>query len=801
MRDRVRRLRDEILRSKPSLCPDRGKIITESYIRAEGLPHLTRRAVAFRDILENTTIRIILGELILGNQASRPRAAPLFPEFSISFLESELEDFPKRPFDAFEVDEEVKDVIKEISPYWRGKTHEDRVVMLTRLMLPSDVLTAWDEEKFVLNDVVYAGVRKASGDGHIIPNYPRLLAQGFRGVIEQVNRVEESLDCAHDPDAHGKKLFLEAVKVSYEAAVNFVLRYAELTKEMASKEADRERDLLTVAEVCQRVATQPPQTFHEALQLVFFIHLLLHMESNGHSVSLGRLDQYLHLFYKRDVEEGRLTKEEALELVECFYLKTFELNKVRPWSETRYKGGYPLFMTITLGGQTRAGDDATNELSYLFLEALAETRLPQPTVIVRVHSRTPDEFLAYASETLVEHGGGLPAFFSDEVVVQALMSVGIPLEESRDYAVVGCSEAVVPGKSLSLAGGGCYFNLAKMLEITLDGGVNPRTGVCLHPTKQPDDFKDTEDILEAFHEQLSYYMQFVVPLTSVTSATDAQLNPTPFASALIDCRIDIGRDVSEGGGPNERYSHTIIQAHGAANAGNALYAIDRLVFKEKKMDLKELVGILGDNYRGSLGEAIRGEVLKLPKFGNDVDEVDVFVSRITGMFADELERYKPQRGRVFGGSLQSLTANVPEGEVTGATPDGRLAGEALADNVSPHAGSDMNGPTAVLRSVSKVDHSRFVNGNILNLKLHPTAVDSRENVFKLAHMIKTFLVDLKGNQIQFNIVSADELRKAKEEPEKYRNLIVKVAGYSAYFVTLDKKLQDQVIARTEHLIS
>ena len=559
--------------------------------------------------------------------------------------------------------------------------------------------------------------------------------------------------------------------------------------------------MLKVAEVCQKIAARSPQTFHEALQLIYFIHLLLHIESNGHSISLGRLDQYLYPFYESDAKAGRLTREDALELIECFYLKIFELNKVRPWSETRYKSGYPLFMTITLGGQTRTGEDATNELSYLFLEALEQTKLPQPTVILRVHSKTPHELIVHACEALIKHKGGLPAFFGDEVVVPALMSVGAPLEEARDYAIVGCSEAVVPGKSLSFAGGCCYFNLLKILEITLNGGVDPRTGVCLHPTKQPIEFEDVEDILEAFHEQLSYYVRFIVPLTSVTSATDANLNPTPFASALIDYRISMARNISEGGGPNAEYSHTIIEGHGVANVGNALYAIDRLVFREKKITLKQFVDILKNNYEGPLGETIRREVLNLPKFGNDIDEVDIFATRIAHMFADELKKYKPWRGKVFGGSLQSLTANVPEGEVTWATPDGRLAGEALADNISPSAGTDMNGPTAVLRSVSKVDHSRFVNGNILNLKLHPTAVDSRESVSKLADMIKTFLVDLKGNQVQFNIVSAEELRRAQKEPDKYRNLIVKVAGYSAYFVTLDKKLQDQVIARTEHLIS
>lgn len=809
MKERVKNLCERALRYKPSLCAERVKIITESFNRTKGEPQVLRRAIALKDILEKMSIYIVPGELIVGNQASKPRGAPLFPEFSISFLEDEIEEFPKRPYDSFEVDAEVKKVVKEIVPYWRGKTHEDRVVQLARLILPLEVQKAWEEDKFRLNDVVYAGVRKASGDGHIIPNYARLLRQGFKGVIEEINRVIASFDYKNDPNVFKKRAFLESVKISYEAATNFVLRYAKLAKEMALKESDEERkkDLLKVAEVCQRIVEDSPRTFYEALQLVYFIHLLLHIESNGHSVSLGRIDQYLYPFYRRDVEEGRLTEEDALELIECFYLKLYELNKVRPWPETRYKSGYPLFMTITLGGQTLEGEDASNDLSYLFLDAIAETKLPQPTVVVRVHSETPDDLMTYASNVLIKHGGGLPAFFSDEVIIPALMNIGVPIEDARDYAIAGCSEAVVPGKSLSFTGGDCYFNLLKILEIILNEGANPRTQVCLCPAKKQNEHKDIDDVIEEFRKQLSYYVGFIVPLTSITSATDAELNPTPFASGLIDYRIEIGEDISEGGGPNTKYSHTIIQGHGIANVANSLYVIDRLVFKERIVDVKKLVEILRENWECPEGERLRRLVLSLPKYGNDVDDVDKFAARIARMFAEEVRKYKPWRGGVFGVSLQGLTANVPEGETIGATPDGRMAGEPLADNASAHAGTDVNGPTATLKSVSKIDHTLFVNGNILNLKFHPSVLLTPHGDFdklrakKFAHMIKSFLVDLKGCQVQFNIVSADVLRKAQAEPENYRNLIVKVAGYSAYFASLDKNLQDQIIARTEHVLA
>ena len=754
------------------------------------------------------SIYILKGELIVGNQASKPKAAPLFPEFSISFLVRELDEFPKRPHDPFEVSEEVRNVILEIAPYWYGRTHEDRVIYLTKLLLPEDAAKVFDFNSFILNDVIYAGVRKASGDGHIIPNYRKILNIGLTGILEEVSNELKSLNL-NDPNTFKKRTFLEAIRITYEGVLNFIKRYAKLAKELAENEEDSvwRNELLKIAEVCENLVKGPPNTFREALQLVWFIHLILHIESNGHSISLGRLDQYLHPFYRKDLDEDRITRDEALEFIKCFLIKMNTLNKVRPWSETRYKSGYPLFMTITLGGQTPDGDDATNELTYIFLDALAETKLPQPTIIVRVHSKTPDNLLIHATKALIRHGGGLPAFFSDEVIVPALTNMGVPIEDARDYAIAGCSEAVIPGKSLSFTGGDCYFNLLKLLEITLNGGCNPRTNICLYKTKEPSRIKSMEEFIEEFRKQLAYYAQFIVPLTSITSATDADLNPTPFTSSLIDHRIELGADVSEGGGPNVRYSHTIIQGHGIANVANSLYAIEELVFRKGFITLDELRNILLSNWTGYLGERLRKIVLNLPKYGNDVDDVDRYAKLIAKMFYDEIVRkYRPWRGGVFGLSLQGLTANVPEGEVTGATPDGRLAGEPLADNASPHPGTDKNGVTAALKSFAKIDHTLFINGNILNVKFHPSAlVDQFGNiddvrVYRFTQLLKTFLVDLKGFQVQFNIVSADVLRAAQREPEKYPNLVVKVAGYSAYFVMLDRKLQEQIIARTEHIL-
>lgn len=802
---RVEKLRKATIDAKPSICGERGKIITESFKKTKGEPQVIRRAIAFKDILEKMSIIIDENELIAGNHGSCINAAPLFPEFSIDFLVNEIDEFEKRPYDRFDIDEETKGVIREIAPFWKGQTHEDRVVCTTRRFFPDELLTAWEEEKFRLNDVLYNSVRKSAGDGHIIPDYFKLMAGGIPGVISEVKQVLSKLDYQNDCEAFEKKLFLDAVAISYEAVQNWFLRYAKLAESMSANALPQNREsLLCVAKNCRNLAHSAPTSFHEAVQLVCFIHLLLHIESNGHAISLGRMDQYLYPFYCCDIGSGVLTKERALELIDCFYIKIGKLTKVRPWPETRLKSGSPMFMTITLGGQDRDGKDSVNELTYLFLDALADTRFPQPTTIVRVCSTTPEDLLVHAANVLIKHNGGLPAFFSDEAVIAALMKLGIPKEDAREYGMCGCSEAVVPGKSFSFTGGDCYFNLVKILEILLNEGVNPRTGICLFPARKLEEYHSIDDLTEEFHRHLAQYMSYIVPLTAITSATDADLNPTPYSSGLLDYRIEMGKDMSVGGGENALYSHTILQGHGTGDICNSLYVLDELVFKNKSLALREFVDVLRSNWEGQKGEELKNRIRRICKYGNDIDEADRYAVLVSNMFAGEAAKYTPWRGGKFGVSLQGLTANVPEGETVGATPDGRVAHEALSDNISPHAGTDISGPTSTLKSVSKVDHSLFVDGNVLNLRFHPSTLTNSFGEFdelrgrRFADMIKTYLVDLKGNQVQFNILSSRELKEAQEKPEEYRDLIVKVAGYSAYFNSLDKGLQDQIIERTEH---
>jgi len=796
---RLRNLKERAF-DTPEICVERARLVTQSYKSTENLPPLMRAAKAFEAVLTNKAVPIAEGELIVGSLGSKPKAVPLYPEFGIKFVENEIDDFDNRPFDRYVLSEESKQILREeVIPYWKGRSREDIAVELASWLLPEGVEDAWDPSSFGIKPVIYAGYRKASGDGHVVVNYEKVLRVGLKGILSEINEALARLDRA-DREAPAKQLFLKSAATCIEAAISFAKRYSAAARELAREESnpERKRELLEIAEVCAWVPENPARTFHEAVQSVWFAHMLLWLESNGHSVGLGRMDQYLYPYYEADCREGILTRGKAAELLGCLFIKVCEIKKIRPWSETVYKTGYPTFQAITIGGVTPAGDDATNELSYVFLDVTGSLKLPEPVVIVRVHEKSPDEFLLRAGQALLEHGGGLPSFFGDNAIIEAMMDAGIGLEDARDYAMIACSEPVVPGKHVSHTGSSVYVNLLKVVEMSLNGGRDPLSGIASFPMdKDLTECSSFDEVMEAFQQQLSHYVKFVPILNNITSFLDTLLNPSPYTSSLLDYRINMGKDMSEGGGDNE--TNTIVQGHGLANAANSLFAIKKLVFEDMVLSPHELHQALLSNFAGPRGEYIRQLLVNCPKYGNDVDEVDQMAAEIARMFTEEVRQYDPPwRGGVFGVSFQGLTANVPEGKMTGATPDGRKSGDALADNISPQAGTDVSGPTAVTLSVSKIDQSRCLNGNLLNLKFHPTAVVG-EGLSKLIALIKAYLIDLAGWQVQFNIVSADKLRAAQADPDCYRDLIVKVAGYSAQFISLDKALQDQIIQRTEHL--
>jgi len=795
---RTESLRENLLASEPALCPERAELLTAAWRETEGRPILTRRAAGFAAILRGMSIYISPGELLVGNQASTPRAAPFFPEFAVAWLRRELHDLPTRRIDPFRVSPATEAALLGVMDYWQGKTHNDLVGALNAQLLPAEVLAAYDASSSCVNQVMTNFGRTGSGDGHVVAGYGRVIRTGFTGLIEQAQTMLGGLDLRR-PENLDKRLFYHSVIIALEAAIAYAGRYGALAEQMAADEADRTRqaELRQIAAICRRVPAYPARTLHEALQFYWFLQLLIQVESDGHSISPGRFDQTVYPYYAADLEAGRLTRAQTLELVECFWLKCCEVNKVREWAAAQFLSGYPMFQAITLGGQTSAGREATNELSYICLEATANLQLPQPTVVVRVHDGSPDEFLLAASRCVLNHGGGMPGFFSDEVVIPSLLNAGLPLEDARDWCVMGCSEFQVAGKFNTGNGGLCHVNVLKILELALNGGTNPATGQCPCPGEGTlSTFRSFDAVWEAFRRQLRYYLGLVPILDGITSRVYEELTPTPFLSALLDHRLEIGRDVSRGGGPNYRNLQSLVQ--GIPNAADSLAAIKKLAFDERRLTGAELMEALRTDFQGPRGEEIRQLLLnRAPKYGNDDDSVDLLAADLFRQYAQEITRYTPPRGGYYGPSIQSLSGNVPQGRRVGATPDGRRAWAPLADNASPSPGADRRGPTAVLQSAAKLDSVLASNGAILNLKFHPSALRGEGQLHKFVALIRSF-VDLKGMQVQFNVLSAELLRDAQLHPEQYRNLVVKVAGYSALFSMLDKELQDQIIARTTH---
>jgi len=784
----------------PTFCLDRARLVTESYQETESLPMIIRVAKSFEKCLKEMRIYIKPKELIVGNLASKPKATPIYPEFGVTFIKEELDQFEKRPFDRFIVEDKIKDGLKDIISYWKGKAREDKVNELASLTLPKEIKESWDFKAFDLNQVIHVGSKRADGDAHVEAGHEKPLKIGFVGIIKKAEEALKRLDL-HDKDVINKRLFLEAVIICQKAIIGFIKRFERLAKELAEKEGDlkRKKELEVISSICSWIAENPPRTFQEALQVVWFTHLFLWIETNGHAHAIGRMDQYLNPFYIKDIKEGKMTRERALELLGCFFIKVCEIEKIRPWPQTKFLGGRPTFQAITIGGQNSEGEDTTNELSYLILETNAYLKLPEPIVIVRVHKRSPDQFILKSVESLIHHGGGLPSFFGDEVIISAQQEIGIPLNQAREYAIVACSEPVIPGNTLPHCGGLTYFNLLKVLELALYGGKNPDNGLCLCKNeKDLATFESFDELYEAYLKQLKYYMNYVPYCVSLLAQAYKDLNPTPYTSSLLDYRIEIGKDATEGGGPN--FNFTEMNLVGPPNVANSLSAIKKVVFEDKLITGQELKEALLKDFKIQRGEIIRKMLLDAPKYGNDNDFVDLIAKKVCRDFIQEIKKHDPPwRGGYYGVTIQTTTANVPQGALVGATPDGRGAREAVADNISPQAGTDTKGITAMLKSVGKIDHAMFLNGNILNAKMHPTALRG-EGMMKFAALIRTFLNDFKGWQIQFNIVSAKKLKEAQNNPEEYKDLIIKVAGYSAQYISLDKKLQDQLILRTENVL-
>ena len=825
---RIQKLVDALYEHMPVIESARAKLITESYKETEGEPIITRRAKAFAHILHNIPIIIRDNELIVGSSTIAPRGCQTFPEFSYEWLEAELDTVATRTADPFEIAEETKAELKEADKYWKGKTTSE---LATSYMAP-EAIKAIEHNIFTPGNYFYNGV------GHVTVKYWEVLETGFEGIMEKAQKELDGCSVG-DGNYARKSHFLEAVILSCKAVIDYAGRYAKLAQEMAAQTSDpvRKQELLVIAENCSRVPAKGAQNFYEACQSFWFVQQLLQMESSGHSISPGRFDQYMYPYYKKDMEAGTITREFAQELMDCIWVKLNDLNKCRDAASAEGFAGYSLFQNLIAGGQNKEGEDVTNDLSVMCIQASMHVHLPAPSLSVRVWNGSPHEFLIKAAE-LTRTGIGLPAYYNDEVIIPALQNRGLSLEDAREYNIIGCVEPQKAGKTEGWHDA-AFFNMCRPLELVFSNGMDKGEMVGI-PTGDVTQMKTFDEFFDAYKKQMEYCISLLVNADNAIDVAHAERCPLPFLSCMIDDCLKEGKSVQEGGAV---YNFTGPQGFGIANMADGLFAIHKLVYEDKKVSMKELKEALAWNYDKGLDAQSAGDMTEMimkamqkagrnvdastaegllktfmgmkpgeqktqrfkeihdmidevPKFGNDIPEVDYFAREVAYTYSKPLQKYNNPRGGKFQAGLYPVSANVPLGGQTGATPDGRYAHTPVADGVSPSAGKDVKGPTAAATSVSRLDHFIVSNGTLFNQKFHPSALSGREGLEKFVALIRGYF-DQKGMHMQFNVVDRQTLLDAQEHPEKYKHLVVRVAGYSALFTTLSRSLQDDIIRRTE----
>lgn len=783
MNQRVQKLTERVINGEPEITLDRARILTRAYQQTEGESPVIRRAKTFRKVLEELPVCIRDDELIVGSEAVKPASAQVFPEFSVDWIEREIDDFEKREDNsAFRISEDDKKELLEIIAYWKGKTVADLVLG----QIPPPV------EKAVKHAVISSVSGLYYAIGHILPDYEKAIRVGLLGIIREARETMRKLDLT-SPEDFRRMEFLKAVVIVGEAGINFARRYAEKARELAAKENDpvRKQELENIARICQKVPAQPAETFEEAIQSFWFNHLLILLETKGMGISPGRFDQYMHPYYAKDVRDGRLSEEQALELFGCLWVKFNEVNFLMDRNLATMIGGYPSRQNLVLGGQTPQGDDATNVLTYLCIQATSEIRLPQPSLSMRYHNGTPEKFLLAICD-LIKLGLGFPAIHNDEINIPAQLRRGVSIEDARNYALVGCVEISVPGKSNNMPAG-CKFNLPKCLELAIHDGKSNGATVGVR-TGDFAGFRSFDDFFAAYEKQVAYFVRQMVILENAIDMAHAELVPMPFLSALIGDCIKQCRDVTRGGAV---YNFNGPQGVGLANVADSLSPVKKLVFEEKRVTLSDLQKALDTDFEGQ--EALRQMLIQqAPKYGNDDDYVDGLAKRAMDAFTGEVEKYATPRGGCFQAGMFPATAHISFGKRVGALPDGRKAGEPFADGVSPVPGNDTHGITAVLKSVAKLNHIIASNGTLLNQKLHPLTLKGEKGRHALARLLRSY-ADLKGMHVQFNVVDAQTLREAQREPQKYRNLVVRVAGWSSFFTGLSRDVQEDIIWRTEQV--
>ena len=784
MNERIRKLREQSLKTKPSLDPERALLMTEFYegCRSATLSVPMKRALAFKHYCERKTIYLGPGEIIVGERGPVPKATPTFPEINVHSLR-DLDLLNGRERIPFRVGPETRRLYKErIIPFWTGQT--------VRVRILEEMTPEW---KDAYEAGVFTEFMEQRAPGHTVLD-DKIYTRGFIDFKAAIAAALAALDFERDPEALRKKEELQAMDVAADALIRLAGRHSEKARALAVREKDprRKKELLRIADVCARVPARAPRDFWEALQSYWFVHLGVISELNTwDSFNPGKLDQHLAPFYRDGLASGRLTQDQARELLQAFWIK-FNNQPAPPkvGVTAEESATYTDFCQINLGGLTPEGGDAVSDLTFLLLDVIEEMRLLQPSSSVQVSRRNPDRFVRRAID-IIKTGFGQPSFFNADLIVEELLRQGKTLEDARRGGSSGCVEVGVFGReNYNLTG---YFNLAKILEITLADGVDPRTGKAIGlRTGDPASFASFDRLFDAYARQVRRFVDIKIRGNAVIERIYADYLPTPYLSLLIDDCIARGRDYHDGGA---RYNTSYIQGVGLGTISDALTALKYHVFEKKTVALKDLLRALRRDFRGS--EALRQRLLnKTPKYGNDDDYADDVMKRVFELYYDAVNGRPNAKGGVYRINLLPTTVHVYFGKVTGATPDGRKAGEPFSEGVSPVQGADRRGPTAVLKSAAKMDHVR-TGGTLLNQKFTPQLLADARGVDGLLGLIRSYF-KLDGHHIQFNVVSAGVLREAQRHPDKYRDLIVRVAGYSDYFVDLRRALQDEIIRRTEH---
>ena len=790
--ERMKEFREEVLDEKPYIDAQRAILATLAYKENLNQPRVMVRAKMLEKVLDNMSIYIEDKSLLAGNQATKNRNAPIFPEYTMEFVMNELDQFEKRDGDIFYITEKTKEQLREIAPFWQNNNLRAR----GEALLPEEVRVFMETGVFGMEGKLNAG------DAHLAVNYERILKDGLRGYEKRVKEYKAALDLTN-PDNIDKYCFYNAVLIVLKAVRNFANRYSALAKDLAEKEMNQKRkiELLEISRICSKVPYEPAETFKEAVQSVWFIQLILQIESNGHSLSYGRFDQYMYPYYDRDIKNGTIKESEALELLTCLWIKTLTINKVRSQAHTLSSAGSPMYQNVTIAGQTTDKKDAVNDLSFLVLKSVAQTRLTQPNLTVRYHKNINKHFLDECVEVM-RLGFGMPALNNDEIIIPSFMDWQVKEEDAYNYSAIGCVETAVPGKWGYRCTGMSYINFPRMLLCTMNNGVDLTSNKRF--TKGYGYFTEMEsyeELLKAWDKTIREITRYSVIVENVIDKASERDVPDILCSALTDDCIARGKTIKEGGAVYDFISGLQV---GIANMADCLAAIKKLVYEEKKITRQELWNAILDDFSSPENKKIQEMLIReAPKYGNDDDYVDQLIVEAYDSYIEEIEKYpntRYNRGPIGGiryAGTSSISANVGQGMSTMATPDGRNAFEPLAEGCSPAHNSDKNGPTAVFKSVSKLRTNKITGGVLLNQKMTPQMLSTEENRQKLELLIKTFFNRLHGYHVQYNIVSKETLIDAQKHPEKHKDLIVRVAGYSAFFNVLSKKTQDDIIGRTE----